>query len=186
MKRLPLLLLLPFLTGCWQYQKNKLLEQEFRIGEAVLLPYTLKKVSVFDRRKDVASKDITIPTLSFKSKKETVAPPWTEEHTKFVKSELARYFQPKSRPVNVLVEVLEAKKTFETKWSGEREIVAMSLKVTLSEPGTNQAFLFGLGEAGPSVTSLDASEEYIAKLFLRAIEMSLYAAAKGIKHYEKL
>jgi hypothetical protein len=172
--------ILTFQSGCWLVMKEKFLAEEFKT-EKVELPFWLAKVKVVDRRENVSKKDIVIPTMSVSTKKKVVSPPLTQETIDLVKAELTPYFRGSTQSVIALVEVLAAEKQFQAGWQGERETVVVRIKVTLADGKTQSPFIYAIGESSLFIQTLDASEEYTAKLYAKGIRVCLYQAAKSLK-----
>lgn len=167
-------------SGCASSVKQRFLDEEFRL-EKIALPYSLRKVKVVDRRVGVAKTDISIPAVTFWPRKDAVSPPLTKEDLLMLENEPRQYFAGMNQPVTATIEVLEARKKFESGWKGERETVSAKLRVTLVDEASKEPFIFAVGESTLFTQTVDASGDYIAKLFAKCMKVALYQAAKSFK-----
>lgn len=167
--------------GCFQFAaKNQFLKDDFRT-ETILLPMTLLKVDIADRRKPAKNKELKVSNLSLPGKEEQVNAPLSDELKVLIQSEMVNYFTGKGPKVRAHVELMKGLQIFSTKWTGEKEQVDCNIRVTLVDIASNQPFVWGEGSFSTWVQSIDASKAYIDKLFAKGIRASLYKSIESIR-----
>jgi hypothetical protein len=166
-------------TACAFMGKQALLAEDFRT-EPVAIPLSLAEVNVIDRRTNVSPNKISIPVVSFGNEKRALSPHLSDEQKLLIQSELAQYFKGASRQVSATVEVLKAHQEFESGWKGERESVIVELKVTLIDQESQQPMGYSVGESSLWVQSMDASEDFVRKLYEKGLKMCIYHAARSL------
>ncbi len=173
-----LMLLLP-LNGCLMGVKEDFLKDDFQ-KDAVSIPYRVVKVVVKDARPRKAAKDIQVPNLYLKNRNETAEIDLSAEQKVLIESETIRYFLGKGPSIIIRAEMLKGTQSFTSKTMSERESVDCEIKLTLIDVASGQPFYFAIGSASTYMQSMNASKEYLEKLFQKAIRVSIYKAAEQL------
>ena len=63
----------------------------------------------------------------------------------------------------------------------EREIVTARIKATLVDASTKQPFVYAIGDISLFIESIDASPDFLAKLFAKNLKVSIYQAARYLR-----
>jgi hypothetical protein len=174
--RLALLALLavPTLSGCFPAAKRDFLKDDPAAGKA-RLPYRLLKVEVKDARKGSGSK-----ALDFSSSVRSgeAAPPLTEERRAML-GELASACFAGGPEVSAVVEVMEGRQTFSRGLLRRTEAVEAGVRLTLLDAaGDSKGWAEGAAEY--RVRSMVASQDYLDKLYDKALRASLRKAAETL------
>jgi len=181
-------LLLAFLSlgigGCVSKIKMKYLNEPY-IEEQIKIPVLIKEIEISDKRDNISSADIEIPRHSKNGDTIIVRPPLSAEQRKVLEDELGNYVTASGTEVKAVVEILKGEKKFMAARVSEVERVKTKLSVTLYDTSDAIYFAKGNGEAMFELTSLDASDEYIEKLYCKALKASVYKCFEGIREYLK-
>lgn len=170
--------------GCASKIKMKYLDEPYA-EEQIKVPVLVKEIEIIDKRENISSADIEIPRRSKNGETIELRPPLNAEHRNVIESEIAHYVTASGTEVKVVIEILKGVKKFEAARVSETERVTTKLGVTLYDNSDAAYFAKSGGEAMFELKSLDASDEFIEKLYCKALKASVYKCFEGIRDYLK-
>lgn len=177
-------LILLCIGGCASKIKMKYLDEPYT-EEKIIVPVVIREIEINDERENIASADIEIPRRSKNGDQKDVQPPLSAEHRKILEDEIGKYVTSSGTEVKAVVEIFGGEKKFEAARFSEVERVKVKLGITLYDSSDAVYFAKSNGEAMYELKSLDASEEYIEKLYCKALKASVYKCFEGIRNYLK-
>lgn len=183
-KTLLLALILLGIVGCASKMKMKYLDESYA-EEQIKIPVLIKEIEISDKRSNISSADIAIPRRSKNGESIVVRPPLSAVHRKLLEDEIANYVTSSGTEVKAVVEIEQGEKKFEAARVTEVEQVKVKLSITLYDNSDAVYFAKSNGEAMYELKSLDASDEYIEKLYGKALKASVYKCFEGIREYLK-
>ncbi|MBN1760480.1 MAG: hypothetical protein JW863_19280 [Chitinispirillaceae bacterium] len=167
------------LTACSSATKLKYLNEPFTTTE-MKIPLTLTEIEFTDNRADTSSRAVNIPRYTKLGQKDTVRQSLRQEHRTLLNEEMKAYFTGGGKEVKAVVEVIDGSKCFEAGRMTEIEFVRVRLGLTLLDEEHTPYFLKSSGEAMYEIKSLDAKNEFIEKLYQKALKAALYKCCEGI------
>ena len=177
MKRLVVVLAgLLLLTGC--ASKSQFLVDD--VADPAVSDFTVKSINVLDTRDGVSGKPLDIPTFAWPGKQDMTVPPLTPEHENLIKTVISNYISDGGPEVDVMVYLEKGYKEFRATWFGEVEHVEIELKIDLHD-NMHTPYLYSLsGSVFYEVRSMDASNEFIEKLYQKAIRSCIKKTMSNI------
>ena len=179
----------PFMTltialaviGCSSTAKLNYLNEPYAINE-IRVPLSISGVDIIDSRNDTTSRAVDIPRHPKKGQADEINQALNDKHRKLITEEMTVYLETSDKEARVEVEVLEGVKKFEGATFGRTEYVKVKLGVTLYDDVHSPFYLKSSGEAMYEIQSLKASNEFIEKLYQKALKASLYKCFEGIRN----
>jgi len=169
-------------SGCSLITKEQYLKDESYASQPVKVPYRLVKVVIKDVRKDKNGQDLQVPNIYFKKHDNIADAVLTDERRHMIEGFVTDRFAG-TDPVIALVEITTGTQRF-TSGLMEKESVDSKIKVTLIDVESNSKFIWATGDAWFEVKSIDASKEYLDKLYDKAVRASLYKALEILATYQ--
>ena len=127
--------------------------------------------SIVDERKDVSAMQ---PIAGFFAKPGTrseASPPLSKVQRSLIKSEILKYIDNKGDRYNITVYIVKAQKAFRSAWPRKYETAAVALKIKFK--GEDGVSIYA-AETLLEVKSIKATDEYIEKLYQKAIKDCIY------------
>ena len=182
MKKLILPLFILLIFGC--ASKNVYLTEDFTRDD-IISNIKIKSLSIVDQRQNVSDRELKIPTFSLRGNNDEIFPALTEEHKQLIESEILSYTKNSGREVDAIVHIEDGRKQFKASFGGEHETVLFKIKLTLYD-GIRQPYLLSSwGEGFFEVKSMDASADYIEKLYQKVIKSSINNLFKSVYNFLK-
>ncbi len=181
-KSLLLVFVLLFVTGCASTKQKFLVDEDV---DPIVSDLKIKSIFIHDNRKGVSDRKLNLPTFSWPGQHDQVKPRLTDEHETLIKTEINKYLSQNGPDVEIIVYIEDGTKEFNATWAGEKETVELSLKIDIHD-GLHVPYLCSLtGNGFYTVTSWDASHDYIEKLYQKLIKSSIRKAFENLPEYVK-
>lgn len=170
MNKVYILILLFAITSCGS--KKSIIEKNYETDKIIIYG-RINEIIINDSRKDTTSRELKIPKLSFPGQSDIIQPSLTQFHKDSITKQIKSYFLNSEDNFNITVEVTKGLKEFNANAFNEREFVQFGTKITLSNLNNNDEKNCS-STAFFETKSIDASNEFVDKLYLKAIRTSVY------------
>jgi len=140
----------------------------------------ISNISVMDKRETSDTRELDIPAIPFPGIKDEINPVLTPAEIDLIKSEIAGYFTGVNTNYDIVVNIIRAEQRFLAEWLSENEQVYVTLEIVLSD-GLNK--ITCSGESYLFVSSMDASNESINEIYIKAFKLSINKALSYAKKY---
>ena len=178
MKRI-FLLQIVFWTVISCTSKSALINQQFQMQD-FRIDGGISNISVVDKREKTDNRDLDIPDIPSPGSEDEVNPVLSPAEIDLIKSEIAGYFTGLSINYDIVVNIIQAKQRFYAEWTSENEQVYVTLEIILSD-GLNK--ITCSGESFLFASSMDASNEFINEIYIKAFKLSINKALSYAKKY---
>jgi hypothetical protein len=173
-----LLFIFPLFCGC--SSKYAYLNDDPLTG-TVSINGKVKDLMILDLRKDVTDRKLKIPFIGFPGKTDEIRPFLNVEQIGLIRNEFGSYFKGSSANYKLIIRVTEGLQRYSASFFSEKEYVKFSMEIDLLVAENDVKVYTAFGESFYEVKSLDASNEYIEKLYRKAIKTCVYEICKRIK-----
>lgn len=155
--------------------------QDDPLNIKLYLDAKINNFSIRDKRKETTTRILKIPFIGLPGRSDQIQPLLSPDHLNIIRSEFDSYFIGSEKTYNIDVRITEGVQKYEAAFFSEKEYVKFALEVDLIEAASNTIAFNGYGEAYYEVKSMDASNEFINKLYEKAIKTCIYEFCKKIK-----
>ncbi len=137
-------------------------------------------IDISDLRENTTDREIKIPVLTWPGQSDKIRPRLTVQHKHLIDTEIRKHVTNTGVPVKIHVSIQEAYKEFSASWFSENEHVEIHIKIDIYD-GIHSPFLVSAyGNSVYDMTSIDASPEYIEKMYQKAIRSGIKKAFREI------
>lgn len=171
-----ILIVLVFLSSC--ASKYSILSRNYETNQ-VLISGRISDINIIDKRSNITDEKIKLPVISFPGQFDKVSPVLTDEHKQLIRSQIKSYFSNNEEELKINCYILIGFQEFSAHAFHEREYVQFDTKIELLDVNDN-VLKYCTSTAFFEAKSMDASYDYIDKIYKKAIRTSIY------KCFEKL
>ena len=160
------------LTGC--ASKQALLKDSAPNPKKANL--SVISIEISDLRQHTTDREIKIPFFSWPGQSDKIRPILTSEHKHLIDTEIRKHVTSSGIPVKIHVSIEEAYKEFSATWITENEHVEIQMKIDIYDEIHTPYLMSAFGNSIYDMTSIDASPEYIEKLYQKALRSGIKKA----------
>lgn len=165
-----ILILLILSSSCTS--KYSILSHNYETNQ-VLLSGKISDIEIIDKRPNTTIEKIKLPTTSFPGQFDKISPVLTDEHKQLIKSQISSYFSNDDDEVKINCYILSGFQEFSAHAFYEREYVQFETKIELLDAADN-VLKYCTSTAFFETKSLDASHDFMDKIYKKAIRTSIY------------
>lgn len=182
MRKNLLLLLIPglLLGGC--AFKSRFLTDDFKTADAYFSGLALGGLEIIDERPEGERGELKVEAGTLKGKKGSAHPALSGEHRGEIETAIRSHLGSSGQTVSMKAFVTKGEKAFKASWGGDQEKVRFAVRLEYYD-GELKRQIKTSGESSLEVNSATSSDDYLEKVYRKAIRSAVHESFASLKEY---
>lgn len=162
--------------------KSKFLTDDFKTADAYFSGLMLGGLEIADERPEGERGDVKVQPGTLKGTKGSAYPSLSGEHRSEIETEIRKHLGSSGQTIQMKAFVTKGEKAFKASWGGDQEKVRFAVRLEYFDDQLKRQIKTS-GESSLEVNSATSSDEYLEKVYRKAIRTAIHESFASLKEY---